>query len=100
MKQRTLVEAFVEADVSDGLRYMWDRTPEKEAKAMESLCSEFNEFVRDHRSMDWVTLEVRRVYQDQCSHCKSEWEVDEDGVPMCCRSAIEEHALSLLEYKE
>jgi hypothetical protein len=100
MKQKKLVEAFVVADVSDGISYWIIKTPEQEAKAMESLCSEFNDFVRDHRSMDWVTLKVQRVYQDQCSHCHLEWEVDDEGVPMCCRAAIEEHALNLCEEAE
>lgn len=98
MKKNVLVDAKVVADVSAGLRYMWNRTPEKEAKAMESLCSEFNDFVRDHRSMDWITLNVEREYQDQCSHCHSLWQVDAEGVPMCCQPAIDEH-LSILNIK-
>jgi len=90
MKRNVLVSARVVADVSSGV-IRWSRDIESEAKQLESLASEFNDFVRDHRSMDWVTLYVEREYENQCSHCYSTWEVDENGVPMCCQEAITEH---------
>lgn len=96
MKKNVLVDVRIVADVSRGLTYWGNPTIERMAKQMESLASEFNDFVRDHRSMDWVTLEVERTYQDQCEHCSSEWETDETGIPLCCEKAVDEHALSLL----
>jgi hypothetical protein len=91
MKKKVLIDVRVVADVSRGI-YSWRaKTKEQEAKEMQSLASEFNDFVRDHRSMDWVTLEVEKEYQDQCEHCGYEWEVDAEGVPVCCDKAIEEH---------
>ena len=95
MKKRVLVDVRVIADVSRGLSSWLINTPERKAKQMESLVSEFNDFVRDHRSMDWVTLDIEQEYQDQCSHCGNEWETDYDGFPMCCNAAIKEHEESL-----
>jgi hypothetical protein len=89
MKKKVLIDVKVVADVSRGI-YSWG-TMENQAKQMQSIASEFNDFVRDHRSMDWVWLEVEKEYQEQCSHCGFEWEVDADGVPVCCEKAIEEH---------
>jgi hypothetical protein len=89
MKKRVLIDAKVIADVSSGVSY-WHNSMEHQAKQMESLASEFNDFVRDHRSMDWVRLDVEREYQDQCSFCGSEWELDSDGIPACCQEAITE----------
>lgn len=97
MKKKVLIDARVIADVSRGINSWGHRTPEQYAKQLESLASEFNDFVRDHRSMDWVTLEVEREYQDQCEHCGYEWELDSDGVPTCCDKAINEHELSVSE---
>jgi hypothetical protein len=91
MKKRVLIDAKVVADVSRGVGY-YNRTPEGYAKQLESLASEFNDFVRDHRSMDWVTLEVEKEFQDQCEHCHSEWETDAEGIPQCCELAQIEHA--------
>lgn len=41
---------------------------------------EFQEFIRDHRSQDPVSLDVEIQRQDQCSACGREWEPDEN----CC----------------
>lgn len=91
MKKRILSDVRVVADVSNGMGYMWRSTLEQQAKQMESLASEFNSFVRDHRSMDWVSLHVEKEYQDICSHCENSWEVDSDGIPICCDEAQKEH---------
>lgn len=88
MKQRILVETVVMADLEGGLCY--PRTEEARAKQLESLASNFNEFVKDHRSMDWISLSVERKYEEQCSHCGYSWEVDDEGVPLCCEEAVEE----------
>lgn len=91
MKIKLLTSAYVECDVSQGMSWYRGRDVESQAKQMESLVSEFNDFVRDHRSMDWVNLSVIREFSDVCSFCKCEWEIDDDGVPMCCQKAIQEH---------
>lgn len=57
---------------------------ERKAQALQRLVSEFEEFVRDHRSMDWVQLSVERVVQDQCSACGNEWEPDNDNGRIGC----------------
>ena len=66
---------------------------EHRAKRLEEWCSEFEDFVRDHRSQDPIRLTVERVYEMQCSHCHNEWEEDtETGEPLCCGKAQEEWA--------
>lgn len=89
MKTRVMTNARVEADLDAAIyrpKDMADYT-----KQLERAAKEFNEFVRDHRSMDWVSLNVVREYEDQCSHCGYVWETNEEGAPVCCQEAIEEH---------
>jgi hypothetical protein len=95
MRKNVLVDVRIVADVSRGLNSWFCRTVEQKAKQMESLASEFNDFVRDHRSMDWVSLEVEREYQDQCEFCGYAWETDDEGAPLCCEEALTEHEANL-----
>lgn len=67
----------------------WSRNLEDKAKLLEQWCREFEEFIRDHRSQDPVSLSVEREYQDQCTFCDREWEMTDEG-PVCCNEAQEE----------
>jgi hypothetical protein len=62
-------------------------TMEARAKHLDQWAREFNSFIRDHRSQDDVTVNVTRVFGDICSHCKRDWETDDDGLPVCCDKA-------------
>jgi len=95
MKKKVLVNVNVDADLSRATYYVRDM--EDYAKQIEGAVKEFHDFIRDHRSMDWVTLNVNREYENQCSHCGMIWEVDSDGVPVCCDDAVNEH---LIDNKE
>lgn len=88
MKQKVLVDLHVvcEPPYSVG---RWSRTLEDKAKRLEEWCRDFEEFLRDHRSQDPVSLSVEREYQEQCSLCGREWEEDEEG-PLCCNEAQQE----------
>lgn len=89
MKHKVLVDVEVMAEMDravNGAKDMADR-----AKQLRRAVREFHDFIKDHRSMDWVSLDVREVYKDRCSHCGYEWEVDDAGVPVCCQKAIDEH---------
>jgi hypothetical protein len=99
MKIKILTDVKVIADISKGMSWYINNSIENKAKQMQSLASEFNDFVRDHRSMDWVRLEVEKEYTDCCSFCKYEWEVDKDGVPACCQDAILEFESKQAESK-
>lgn len=37
----------------------------------------------DNTDIEWDTKEV-------CEFCEYEWEIDEDGLPMCCQKAVKE----------
>jgi hypothetical protein len=83
----------VEADLSG---MMWTRrcfeSEEERAKELERAVKDFEEFLRDHRSQDMVTLFVDRVYADVCSECDEEWELDthpETGKPICAWCGVE-----------
>lgn len=89
MKKRVLTDVRVSADLSKAVYYWRDK--EHYARQIEDAVKEFQSFIRDHRSMDYVHLDVEKEYQDQCSHCGSEWETDFDSAPVCCNSAIDEH---------
>lgn len=91
MKIKVFTDAHVEADLSAAVYR--PSNPDDYAKQLERAVKEFNDFVRDHRSMDWVHLHVVREYENQCSHCGSLWEssIDDDGKPCCCQEAINEY---------
>lgn len=90
MKTKVLINVSIECDPPSYVgRYK--RTLEDKAKELESWCREFEDFIRDHRSQDPVSLNVVREYQTQCSHCGYEWEIDSEGVPVCCNEAQKEH---------
>ena len=92
MKKFVLVGAKV---VLDPPRWVesYHRTVEDRAKALERWAQDLQEFIRDHRSQDPVSITVEREYQNQCSHCGREWEEDADG-PVCCGIAQEEWTAS------
>ena len=67
------------------------RDPERYAKALEAECREFAEFIRDHRSRDYVTLNTVRDHEDQCSACGARWETmpaDVDGPEACASCGV------------
>lgn len=85
------VDAKVEAEFPKLFRYR-RVTPEDRARELESACAEFEVFIRDHRSQDWLELSVVRVKQDVCSHCGNQWEpMDDDGKTLCghCGAELE-----------
>ena len=88
MKQKVLVNLTVVCDPPWSVGRL-SRTLEDKAKRLEEWCREFEKFLLDHRSQDAVTMNVEREYQEQCIHCKREWEQDADG-PLCCTKAQEE----------
>lgn len=88
MKKRVLIDLRVTCDAPHVGRYC--RTLEQKASAFEDWARDFHEFIRDHRSQDPITLDVERVYEDQCEHCGYAWELDGAGCPVCCEKAIEE----------
>lgn len=54
------------------------------AEAKEKWAKEFEEFVRDHRSQDPVSITVEREYEDRCSACYEKWEDYADGDSIRC----------------
>jgi hypothetical protein len=93
MKKRVMTNATVIADLDKAVHA--SRSIEEYAKQLERAVKEFHDFIRDHRSMDWVSLHVEREYEDRCTHCDYLWEVDSEGVPVCCHKAIDEHESQL-----
>lgn len=85
MKQKVLVSVQVTCDPPWTIG-RWSLSLEEKAQHLESWCREFEAFIRDHRSQDPVGMSVERVYQEQCSYCDREWELDADG-PTCCNAA-------------
>lgn len=74
------------------LRWPWCPSREREAEILESWARELEEFIRDHRSQDAVSISVERVVQEQCSVCGCPWEVavDEDSeAPYCAGCGAE-----------
>ena len=61
-------------------------------------CDDIADQIKRH--VDEVdSVEVNYDVEHTCSHCKYEWEVDENGTPICCDEAIAEHEKSKQEVK-
>ena len=90
MKVKVMSSVHVEADLDVVL--CRSKNAEDLAKQLERAAKEFNDFIRGHRSIDWVHLHVVREYEVQCSYCGCLWETDDEGVPFCCDKAVDEHA--------
>lgn len=84
IRKNVIVGAHVEATMDVGY---WDydqADPESLGKCLERKCKDFEDFLRDHRSQDMISLEVVRETQNQCAACNAEWEADEyDGAVHC-----------------
>ena len=91
MKKKVLNDISLECDYP-GYVGRYERTMEGRAQALETWANELVEFIRDHRSRDDLGLNVKRIYEEQCSFCGSEWEssLDETGCPICCDAAMKE----------
>ena len=88
MKKKVLIDVHVICEPPASAT-RWAYTVEQQARQLEEWCREFEEFVRDHRSQDPVSLSVQRQYEERCSHCGRQWEEDADG-PVCCDKAQQE----------
>jgi len=92
MKTKALTDVTVECDPPHF--YAYGKTEaeriESRARQLDAWADEFNDFIRDHRSRDDVSLSVNRVYSDVCSHCMREWDVSDEGEPQCCDKAQKE----------
>jgi len=85
-KINLLVDVEVVADLSGMLWYTHWKNEEEKAKELERAVKEFIVFLRDHRSQDLISLDVRRIHEDVCSVCKERWEEDEDDNGKFCAS--------------
>lgn len=100
IKKHVICDVKVEADLSGMLchgNYHYRNEPEKYAKDLEKACKDFQDFLRDHRSQDMVTLTVNREYQDICFACGCEWESDYDNEKHVCANCgreVEDEALA------
>lgn len=52
--------------------------------SLESWARELEDFVRDHRSQDPITVTVERVTETQCDQCGCPWEVATDDNGTFC----------------
>ena len=87
MRQKILYDITISCDPPRVPYYVQRNGPDAIAAYYESWIRDFNDFIRDHRSQDPVSLNVEREYKDVCSHCRHEWEEDENGKPLCCDKA-------------
>ena len=90
MKIKVLDEVTISVDPPNFRLYGCDNYMERYAQEIDGWARDFHDFIKDHRSQDPVKLNIYRHYKDICSFCKTEWEIDEDGLPMCCDEAQEE----------
>ncbi len=93
IRKDVLVDVKVEADLTGMLWYRYEGDIEKRAKDLEKAAKDFHDFLRDHRSQDMISLDIVRIYEDQCTACGQTWELDTfEGEPSCasCGAILEE----------
>jgi hypothetical protein len=76
----------------DRLYYGKQEYYDEREKELNNLVSDFEDFLRDHRSQDMIHLYVEKVYKNVCSNCGDEYEaMYEDGIECCaCCGAVRE----------
>ena len=94
MKKQIIEDVRISCDPPKVPYYLRQLGQEEIAKYYEDWVKEFEEFIRDHRSQDPVSLNVERIYSYVCSHCGYEWEDNAEG-PNCCHEAIQEYENNL-----
>jgi len=100
-REHVLVDVKVEADLSGMLWYRHYKSEEERARDLEQAVKDFDDFLRDHRSQDMISLDVVRVYKDLCSACGCEWETwTENGETTCAGCGAQIEALTAAEVKE
>ena len=68
----------------------WRRTEEQRIRELEAWARELEEFVRDHRSQDPISLTVERETETVCDQCSRKWETyTEDGVTYCAGCGVQ-----------
>jgi hypothetical protein len=68
----------------------WRRTEEQSIRELEAWARELEEFVRDHRSQDPISLTVERETETVCDQCDRAWEpYTEDGVTYCAGCGVQ-----------
>ncbi len=83
IKKRILTGVHIECEPPSSVG-RWCSSIESQARALESWAEEVKDFIRDHRSMDPMHLEVVREYSDLCAQCENEWETMDDEGKTCC----------------
>ena len=67
----------------------WRRTEEQRIRELEAWARELEEFVRDHRSQDPISLTVERETVTVCDQCDRKWETyTEDDVTYCAGCGV------------
>jgi len=91
MKKTVINEITIVCEPPNVPFYIRNKGQEAIVEYYESWVKEFEEFMRDHRSQDPISLSVERHTIDVCSFCGLEWDVDDVGFPFCCKEAQEEY---------
>lgn len=61
----------------------------KDHKRSVAILSDIKESIERHVD-DVASAEMEWDMKEICEFCKYEWELDDDGLPMCCQKAVKE----------
>jgi protein-arginine kinase activator protein McsA len=65
------------------------QTMEAYGKSLDLWARELEEFIRDHRSQDNISITVERVIETVCDQCHRTWETyTEDGEAYCANCGV------------
>ena len=86
-KVNVLTDCRVVVEPTPHAFWVSPRTVEERGKILDRWAVDLYDFFRDHRSMDVNSVDVERVYEDQCSECHRPWDTfldEEQGNAECC----------------
>ena len=91
------ISVIIDLDIDKCYRGFWPSrreeykkmTPDKWRDRAESLIEEVKRHVSYHENYSGVSFRYDNL-RDACSHCGCDWELDEEGLPVCCQKAIDE----------
>ena len=71
--------------------HLWKKLSSENHQSNYRACEKLIEQIKRHCD-DWDDMYIEVISHPECPYCHLEWELDEDGSPMCCTKAWDEWA--------
>ena len=99
MKKKTIYKGLrVEMELPEFP--FWVNTNSEKERYLTKWIKDFYDFLRDHRSQDLIRLSIMKQYEDICSKCGREFELDDFEKYLGCKWCGEELERGLVANEE